>query len=346
MSPRHVLAASDKFRGTATSVEFGTAVSRAASACGWTSEVVAMSDGGEGLLDAFGGPNRSSLVTGPLGDPVEAAWRLDGSRAVIESATASGLALAGGADGNDPMAATSRGTGELLDAAVLAGATTVVLGLGGSACTDGGMGAVDALSNLSLDRLRDGSVELLVCCDVRTPYEDAGRVFGPQKGATPAQVEQLTERLRSDRRELEARFGVALATLPGGGAAGGLGGGLAAVGATLRPGFDVVAEQVGLAAAIGRADLVITGEGRLDPTSLDGKVVGGVAGMCARAGVPVVAVVGTADAGVATRFPVVSLVARCGTARATGDTVACIETVVSDVLAKRHGPDSGASPVG
>lgn len=157
-----------------------------------------MSDGGDGVLDVFGGATRHTAVTGPDGRTVDAAWRLDGYEAVIESALASGLVLVGGT--NDAVRATSRGTGELLEAAVRAGATRVVVGLGGSATSDGGLGALDALSAPTLDALRRHEVRLDVCCDVDMRYVDAARVFGPQKGATPEQVELLTRRLAEAQR--------------------------------------------------------------------------------------------------------------------------------------------------
>ena len=146
-----------------------------------------MSDGGEGLLDVFGGGNRTTVVTGPLGSPVEAAWRIDRRTAVIEMARASGLVLAGGAEGNDPLAATTRGTGELIAKAIEQGARTVLVGLGGSATTDGGLGAIEALGSPA----RLGPIDLQVACDVRTRFVDAAAVFAPQKGATPAQVRLL-----------------------------------------------------------------------------------------------------------------------------------------------------------
>ena len=135
MGAMHVLACADKFRGTLTAPEFGAAV--VAGAEGHEVVVQPLADGGEGTLDAFGGPNRRTTVTGPLGDPVDAAWRLSGGRAVIEMARASGLSLVGGADGNDPLEATTAGTGELIAKAVEAGAREIIVGLGGSATTDG-----------------------------------------------------------------------------------------------------------------------------------------------------------------------------------------------------------------
>ena len=143
-----------------------------------------VADGGEGFLDVLGGPNRSTMVMGPLGDPVDAPWRLAKGTAVIEMARASGLQLVGGAAGNDPIAATTYGTGELVAAALDAGARRILVGVGGSATTDGGLGALRAI--FAPHRLR--RVELFVACDVRTRFTEAAAVFAGQKGATPAEV--------------------------------------------------------------------------------------------------------------------------------------------------------------
>ena len=178
----------------------------------------------------IGGGNRLTTVTGPLGDPVEAAWRLeeDGT-ALIEAAQACGLTLAGGPEGNDPLRATSRGVGELIAAAVAEGAERIMVFVGGVASTDGGVGATEAVPH----PLR---VPLDVACDVDARFLDAADVFAPQKGATPEQVRILRERLEK----------LVVPDLPGSGAAGGLAGGLAAIGARLLPGFDLVADRVGL----------------------------------------------------------------------------------------------------
>src|SRR5215212_5374766 len=187
----HVVSATDKFRGTATAAQVADAVAAAVRSRGGTCDCVPVADGGEGTLDVLGGPNRRTVVMGPLGDPVDAAWRLAGRTAVIEMARASGLGLVGGAEGNDPVSATTHGTGELVSAALEQGARRVIVGMGGSATTDGGLGAIRAI--WAAPRLR--GVELVGACDVRTRFVDAARVFAPQKGATPAQVELLTRRL-------------------------------------------------------------------------------------------------------------------------------------------------------
>ena len=224
------------------------------------------------------------------------------------------------------MAATSRGTGELVAAAHAAGAREVVVGLGGTATSDGGAGALAALPR----GLRDAVVT--VCADVETRYLAAAEAFGPQKGAGPEQVRLLTERLAAMRVELGARFGVDPQDVPGSGAAGGLGGALAAAGATLVSGFDHVAGRLGLDAAIARADLVVTGEGRLDGSSFDGKVVGGVVRRAQALGRPAVVVVGDRDPAVPSPVPVHALVDEHGRTAALEDTLRCLRATAARVL--------------
>ena len=329
----HVVAAPDKFRGTATAPEIAAAVARAAKAAGWTCDETPVADGGEGLLDAFGGPNRATTVAGPLGDTVEAGWRLDGKTAVIEMAMASGLTLVGGPDENDPIAASTHGTGELIAAAVDAGARRIVVGVGGSATTDGGLGAVRAL--YPLQRLR--AVKLLVAYDVSTRFLDAAEIFAPQKGATPAQVELLRRRLERLAQVYLDEHGVDIRELEGSGAAGGLAGGLAAIGAELIPGFELVADEIDLVDRLEGADLVVTGEGFIDAQSFDGKVVGGVAELAAEVGVPVLAVAGEVFDDVSDRVESISLVERFGRERAMAETVACVEEAVLGRLASLSG---------
>ena len=247
-----------------------------------------LADGGEGTLDALlsarGGARRSTRVTGPLGDPIDAQWGvLPGGIAVVEMAQASGLALVEGR--NDPLRASTRGTGELIASARSAGFRRVLVAVGGSATTDGGLAAVEALG-WSLQGL-----EVTVACDVETVFGDAAQVYGPQKGASDAQVSLLTRRLARLADQYRSRTGVNVASLTGGGAAGGLAGGLAAIGARLAPGFDAVAEAVGLEAALDGATLAATGEGKLDSSSLEGKVVGGVLAWAEDLGVRDVAVI-------------------------------------------------------
>lgn len=331
----HLLAAPDKFRGTVSAAEAAAAMGAGARARGWTCTEMALADGGEGTLEALGGPTRASTVTGPLAEPVEAVWRLVNGVAVIETARASGLLLAGGRERNDPLRATTRGTGELIKAALDLGARRVIVGVGGSASTDGGAGAVDVLDAY---RPLDGSrgTEILVACDVRTLFLDAGRAFGPQKGATSEQAIALSRRLGALALHYECRYGVDVTRIVGAGAAGGLAGGLAALGAVLVGGFDLVAQEVGLVDALKRSDFVVTGEGRLDAESFNGKVVGGVTNLAAKLGVEAHVIAGAAEVGTLGRVPVTTLVETCGPVHAWAETSACIEQCLKVLLAGRE----------
>ena len=299
-APR-VLVCPDKFRGTLSAAQAAAAIAAGLREAGIADTVeLPLADGGEGTLDALlaarGGDERSARVVGPDGSRVAARYGvLPDGVAVVEMAQASGLALVAGA--NDPLTATTHGTGQLIALAVEQGASAVIVGVGGSATVDGGRGALDALG------WQSPSVPIVVACDVVTPFLDAARVFGPQKGAGAAAVEELTDRLRLLAVELLERTGVDVRDLPGAGAAGGLAGGLAALGATLRPGFAVVAEAVGFATALDAAAAVVTGEGRLDETSLTGKVVGEVLSAAARLGRPSAVVAGQVAPGLQGALP-------------------------------------------
>ncbi len=352
-SPRpSVLAAPDAFKGTAAAPSLAAAMERGARRAGWDCDRCPLSDGGEGFAQVVAqgrspsdssppGSWRRTRVTGPLGAPVVASWWMGDGVAVVESAAASGLPLAGGAEGNDPLRAGTRGTGELLVAAAAAGARRVLVGVGGSATTDGGRGALEAIEAAG----GLAGTEVIVACDVETPFVDAAELFGPQKGATPAQVAELRERLTAWAADLRERYGVDVTALPGAGAAGGLAGGLAAIGARLVPGFSVVAEAVGFPDRLSRARLVITGEGRLDASSWAGKVVGGVVRAAGDLGVPVLVVAGVVGPGgidheaMGADVEVCSLVDRFGGAGAMGDPAGCVEEVVADALAERSGEE-------
>lgn len=328
------VAAPDKLRGTASAGQVAAAVGRAAGSVGWSCDEVPMADGGEGLLEAMGGARRRTLVHGPLGEPVEAEWRmLEDATAVVEMARASGLSVVGGPSRNDPVEASTAGTGELIEAAAAAGARRIVVGMGGSATTDGGWGAVSQLGAGA----RIHGVELVVACDVSTRFGEAAGVFGPQKGANRTEVRLLERRLRRLAQMYAERFGVEVSELPGAGAAGGLAGGLAALGATLVPGFELVAEHVGLQELIEGADLVVTGEGRLDQQSLEGKVVGGVIEEASRAGVGCLVVVGQRAGGLVLdpAVEVVSLAERHGLDRALADPLGLVEKELRAALSAR-----------
>jgi glycerate kinase len=325
-----VVAAPDKFRGTASAGQVAGAIAAAAHDAQWSSDQIPIADGGEGLLEVVSGRVRTAEVRDPLGRVTTAEWKLDGTTAFIEMARASGLALVGGAEGNDPIAADTTGTGQLIAAAVKAGARRVVVGVGGSATTDGGLAALRALEPHS----RLHGVHLIVACDVETRFLDAAAIFSPQKGASPTQVELLSRRLERLAALYQDEYRIDVRPLVGGGAAGGLAGGLAAIGAELVPGFEVVADAVDLAERMEGADLVVTGEGLLDEQSFHGKAVGGVVGLARELQVPVLVVVGDVDwDGVGElSVPVVSLTERFGRERAFRDTLGCVREVVAERL--------------
>ncbi len=323
-----VLAAVDKFRGTASAQEVAAAIGHACWETGHECIEQPIADGGEGTLEVLGGPNRTTRVTNPLGAPVEARWRFNRDVAVIEMARASGLALVGGSANNDVIAASTIGTGELIDAALNMGAQKIIVCVGGSATVDGGLGAVRAIGSPA--RLR--AVDFLVACDVRAQFTDAAKLFGKQKGASPKQIEFLTARLESLRGTYLAKYGVDVHLIEGSGAAGGLAGGLAAIGASLVPGFKIVADEVGLYEQIKSVDLVITGEGFMDAESFDGKVVGGVVEIAAELNKPVVAICGDIHEAVRSRVDSVSLIDLFGEQQAFAQPLHCIEQAALQIL--------------
>jgi glycerate kinase len=287
---------------------------------------IPMADGGDGTLQAIvaatGGRTVPCRVTDPLGRNIRSMFGLtgDGRTAVIEMALASGLTLLKTRERN-PMLTTSRGTGELIRAALDHGVRDLVIGIGGSATNDGGMGIARALGARFLDarnreladrggaltrlaridasgldaRLKHTSIS--VVCDVDNPLcgrRGAARVYGPQKGATPAMVKQLDAGLKRLAALLQADLGADVVNLPGAGAAGGVGAGLVAfLNARLRPGVDVVTQAIGLERKLAGCDLVITGEGRLDGQTVFGKAPAGVARIAQKLGIPVIAICGS-----------------------------------------------------
>ena len=284
-----VLVAPDDFKGTFSAPAVAAAIARGLREAGAEADELPIADGGNGTMDAIvaslGGTVHTATVSDPLGRAVEARWALlpTGATAVIDAGDASGLWRVAPEE-RDAWRAGTRGTGELILAAVAGGADEVLLGVGGSATTDGGLGAVEVLRAAGVD------VALRVICDVRVPYEDAGRVFGPQKGADPETVERLTRRLH----ELAASAPRDPRGVPMTGAAGGLSGGLwAHCGATLMEGAAFVLDTLGFDRRLATADLVVTGEGRLDDQTLTGKAIAEVARRCRAAGVPLHVVAGT-----------------------------------------------------
>ena len=315
-----VLVAPDKFKGTLAAHDVARAVAAGIVRVRQDAEVVCLpvADGGDGTLDAAvsAGYERVPVtVAGPTGEPVATAYARRGDTAVVEMADACGLErLPGSAPA--PLTASSRGLGQVMAAALDAGCRDLVVGIGGSASTDGGSGLLAALGARlspelpagggSLDRVTHRSLEglhpglagarVVVACDVDNPLTGpagAAAVYGPQKGATPDDVATLDAALSHWADVVAAATGADHRDLPGAGAAGGVGFALvAALGAGLRPGIDLVLDLVGFAAQVDGVDLVVTGEGSLDAQSLRGKAPVGVATAARRAGVPVVAVSG------------------------------------------------------
>ncbi len=292
MTERPVLVAPDSFKGTFRAAEVAGAIGRGLERAGlMPPDLCPLADGGEGtmeaLLLALGGETVGMEVQGPLGRPVQAQFALveGGGTAVLEMASASGLGLVAESD-RDPWAASTYGSGELIRGAVEAGAQVVVVGVGGSATTDGGVGAIAAIEE-------GGGLEgarIVVLCDVRTPFERAPAVFGPQKGADAAMVARLEARLDALAGELPRDpRGVPMT-----GAAGGLSGGLwAAFGAALEPGAPFILDALDFDARMRASRAVVTGEGKLDEQTLEGKLVGEIGTRTRQAGVPLHAIVGT-----------------------------------------------------
>lgn len=291
---RPCLVAPDSFKGTFTAAQVAAAIGRGLEAAGEApADLCPVADGGEGtlavLLTALGGTTGGAQVAGPLGASVAAGYALveDGGTAIVEVAAASGLGLVAD-DARGPASAwdaSTRGTGELILAAVASGAEVVLVAAGGSASTDGGAGAIAAIeAGGGL-----GGARLVVLCDVRTPFEDAAHVFAPQKGADARTVTRLAARLAGQA----ARLPKDPRGVPMTGAAGGLAGGLwAAFGAHLEAGAPFVLDTVGYDARMRAAQAVILGEGRLDAQTLQGKILGEAATRARQAGVPCHAIVG------------------------------------------------------
>ncbi len=323
-----IMVAPNAFKGALSALEAAACLARGLERSGLacTIEQMPIADGGDdtmAVLVAAGGEVRPAMVEGPLGRPVRAAWGLlaDGQTAVVEMARASGLKLLKAEELN-PLRTSTYGTGQLVAAAVGAGATEVIVGVGGSATVDGGAGCVQALGVRLLDEhgaevprgggalgrvrridtsglhpaFREGKVRVQVACDVDNPTlgpRGAAAVFAPQKGASPEQVAQLEANLRHFFTLVAEQLGVDVRDLPRGGAAGALSAGLAAfLGAELRSGIELVLEALGFEQRVQGVDLVITGEGRMDRQTLGGKGPFGLAMAALEHGVPTVAVVG------------------------------------------------------
>ncbi len=293
MTDRPVLVAPDSFKGTFRATEVAAAIGRGLEAAGLRPpDLCPVADGGEGtmevLLTALGGETAAARVHDPLGREVEAGYALlDDGSAVVEMARASGLALVAPEE-RDPVAASTQGTGELIAAAVAEGAEVVLAACGGSATTDGAAGAIEAIEEAG----GLGGARIVCLCDVRTPFERAAEVFGPQKGADPATVKRLTKRLN----DLAKRLPRDPRGVPMSGCAGGLSGGLwAQYDAALEPGAAFVLGALDFDARMRAAHAVIVGEGRIDEQTMQGKIAGEIATRARQAGVPCFAIVGTSE---------------------------------------------------
>jgi len=322
-----VAIAPDSFKGSMTAMEAASRIEEGLKRVlsGAVCRKIPMADGGEGtvqaIVDATGGKFLKRTVADPLGRPVKATFGLsgDGKTAVLEMAAASGLELLKPRERN-PLKTSTTGTGELIRHALDLGVHKILIGIGGSATNDGGIGMARALGVRFLDdrgravpegggalvriaRIdmagidpRLAGVDVEVACDVDNPLtgrHGAARVYGPQKGATPSMVTQLDAGLRHLAGVIKRDLGVAILKIPGSGAAGGLGGGLMAfLGGRLRPGVDIVIDIVDLARRLKGCDLVITGEGRMDHQTVSGKTPAGVAKAAKVQGLPVIAICG------------------------------------------------------
>jgi glycerate kinase len=296
-----VLVAPDKFKGTMAAAEVATAIATGLREAGRHAEELPVADGGEGTADALvralGGEWIEAEASDPLGRAVKARFAMlagtpasmprgvgDASGiAVVEAAEASGLWRVGAKE-RDAWAASSRGTGELIAAAAEAGAATVIVAVGGTASTDGGRGALEALADAGV------GPSIIAVCDVRTPWERAARVYGPQKGADPATLKRLAQRLSGLAKKLPHDPRGQAMTGAGGGLAGGL---WAGADARLVPGAPFVLDALGFDVRMRRAAFVVTGEGRIDAQTLEGKAAGEVAVRCRQAGVACHAIVGS-----------------------------------------------------
>lgn len=305
-----VLVAPDSFGGTLSAAQAARAIE-----AGWRSErsadevvLAPQSDGGPGFVEVLaaglGAVPDTVTVSGPLGAPTPAQLLVDGDAAYIECAQACGLHLL--PDGPSPetaLAATSRGVGELIIAALAAGSTTVTVGLGGSSCTDGGAGLAEAFGGIASAAGVLAGLRLVAATDVENPLlgpTGAAAVFGPQKGAPSGLIPVLEARLTRTAQEWRAATGRDVADLPGAGAAGGLGAALLALGAERASGAEVVATATGLDDLLDRTDLVLTGEGRFDTQSLRGKAAVALAERAARHGVDTLVLAGQVDIDAAT----------------------------------------------
>lgn len=333
---RKIVVAEDSFKDCLSSIRVAEAISEGLLCRLPDARVVkvAVADGGEGTVDALVGDGRngarlvSATVSDPLGRPVRAEYGIVGKTAVIESAAACGLALLQQQERN-PLLTTTRGLGELILHAIGQGCTEFLVGLGGSATNDGGRGMIETPGLLEAAH----GLKFTVACDVDTPFVGpvgASRVFGPQKGASPSDVELLEQRLVEYSARILADTGVDVRDMPGAGAAGGLGGAFRAYfGAELRRGVDMVLDFIGFDRLLEGADLVITGEGRSDFQTPKGKTPSGVLARARKQGVPVVLL-----SGAVADCPELRSMGFCGIHAATPEGLPLAEALKEEVARK------------
>ncbi len=327
----NIVIASDSFKGSNSSQRVGEHIALGIRKVFSDADItiIPIGDGGEGTVDAvisqMEGTMRTFRVTGPLGEPVDASYGIAGEIAVIEMASASGLPLVPG-DKKDPLKATTYGTGELIKDALNQGCRKILVAIGGSATNDGGVGMAQALGYSfkdknqqevsfgggSLDQIASidpsnavpelAEAEIEIMCDVSNPLcgpQGASAVYGPQKGATPEMITILDDNLNHLAKVVQNHMGTDFSTIPGSGAAGGLGFGLMAfANGTIRSGIEAVLEAIDFTNRIAKADLVITGEGKMDGQSVFGKAPVGVAKAAKQHGIPVLAMVGDIGKGI------------------------------------------------
>lgn len=318
---------SDSFKGTLSSSDICRIASESVPLFFPECEVITIpvADGGEGTAECFiraaGAEAITVRTTGPYGEPISAVYARMGDKAIIEMACAAGLPMVG--ERRDPSRTTTFGVGAVIRHAIEAGCREIMLGLGGSATNDAGCGCAAALGvkfyndqgecfipvgeslelirHIDISECREllSSVSITVMCDVENPLHGpsgAAHIFGPQKGAHPAMVEALDNGLKAFDKLLQQELDLSIASMPGAGAAGGMGAGCVAfLGATLKSGIESILDMVDFNTLLDGADLVITGEGRIDSQSVQGKVISGIAGRTAPRGIPLVAIVGCID---------------------------------------------------
>jgi len=326
---KRIVIASDSFKGSLTSVEVAQSATKGILEVYPECEVtqVNVADGGEGTVDAvvdtLQGEKITISVSNPIGKPVDATYGIAGDTAIIEMAAASGLPLLA-AEERNPWVTSTYGTGEMILDAIARGCSKFLVGIGGSATNDAGTGMLQALGFRFFDNngnlienccggilgeiasIDDTQVpeaiknaQFTVACDVDTPFcgpIGAAYVFAPQKGASPEMVQQLDEGMASFAKVIEAKYGIDIVPMAGAGAAGGMGGGFRAfLNATLKKGIDMVLDAIGFDSIISGADLVVTGEGKVDFQTAKGKTAAGVLARAKAQGIPVVAIGGCVE---------------------------------------------------